>query len=385
MSLAEIRIDRRQQDVETLLALAQDKSKASRSKMVTAFAELFSEETRLLTDQDRSTMSDIVHQLINEVEEPVRRAIAERLSKAPDVPRDLVLDLANDTIDVAYPVLVHSDALRDEELIEIVQFRTMEHQVAIAVRPNIGERVSEVLVWTKNERVVSTLLENDTAQISDRSLGEVVDAAKDVESYREPLVRRKDLSPELAERLYWSVSAALREHLVARFDVDPTTLDDAIEGATVHVLRSEFGKHVNVTSPNPFAADASNSDVESLLYLVRQAQILDFVIRFSAVTHLRKPLIRRLIFETGGEGFAIACKAVGIPLSAFIEMFIFFRQGRLGEKIVERDEVPNAMAFYDQLEKKNALATANTWRRNEGYLNALRLVKGGREKTPKDQ
>jgi len=371
--------DPKTQDVQALLALAQDKSKATRSMMVTAFAELFSDEKRLLTDKDRSTMSDIVHQLIKQVEEPVRRAVAERLSKAPDVPRDLVLDLANDTIDVAYPILINSEALRDDELIEIVQYRTMEHQVAIARRPNIGKRVSEVLIWTKNEEVISNLLENDTAQISEESLGEVVDAARTVESFRQPLVNRKDLSPQLAEKLYWSVSAALREHIAERFDVDLTTLDDAIEGATVDVLRGDLGRGINVTSPLPLDTDVSDSDVESLLYLVRQAQILDFVSRFSALANLRAPLIRRLLFETGGEGLAIACKAVGIPQWAFIEMFIFFRQGRLGEKIVENDEVPNAMAFYEKLAKEDALATINRWRRNEGYLNALRLVKGEKD------
>ena len=375
----------KQQDVQALLALAQDKSKASRSMMVTAFTELFSDEKRLLTEKDRNTMSNIVHQLIKQVEEPVRRAVAERLSQAPDVPTELVLDLANDTIDVAYPILIHSKALCDAELIEIVQYRTMEHQVAIARRPNIGKRVSEALIWTKNEEVISNLLENDTAQISEESLGEVVDAAKTVESFRQPLVNREDLSPQLAEKLYWSVSAALSEYLTERFDVDLTILDDAIEGATVDVLRGDLGKSINVTSPLPLDTDVSDSDVESLLYLVRQAQILDFVSRFSVLTKLRAPLIRRLIFETGGEGFAIACKAVGISKSAFIEMFIFFRQGRLGEKVVENDEVPKAMAFYEKLGKESALATLNRWRRNEGYLNALRLVNDAKDTSQKNK
>ena len=138
----------RPDDVQNLLALAQDKSKSGRSMMIAAFTELCSGEERMLSARDRSIISDIVRQLLKEMEIPVRRAVAERLSRAPDASRELILALANDTIDVAYPILIHSEILQEDELIEIVLYRTMEHQVAIARRPHIGERVSGALVAT---------------------------------------------------------------------------------------------------------------------------------------------------------------------------------------------------------------------------------------------
>ncbi len=42
-----------------------------------------------------------------------------------------------------------------------------------------------------------------------------------VPGYQEPLVRRHDLSPELGRKLYWAVSAALRQDILEKFDPDP--------------------------------------------------------------------------------------------------------------------------------------------------------------------
>ena len=370
----------RPDDVQNLLALAQDRSKSGRSMLVAAFTELCSGEERMLSAQDRSIISDIVRQLIKEVEMPVRRAVAERLSRAPDASRELILALANDTIDVAYPILIHSEMLQEDELIEIVLYRTMEHQVAIARRPHIGERVSDALVATKNEEVITTLISNDSARISEQTFEHVIDQSKEVESFQEPLVRRKDLSPQLVEKLYWSVSVALREHIATRFKVDIAALDDAIEGATLEVLSEEYDALKYAPRPASPIEDTSKIDEESLRHLVRQGMIQDFVHRFSALTRLRTPLIRRLLFETGGEGLALACKAIGISEPTYAEIFILFRQGRLGDKSVKEDELTEAMQFYEEVKKEDAEAILRTWRRNEGYLNAMQLVGQSKDK-----
>ena len=158
-------------ELESLVKLARDKSRQSRSVLVVAINDLYSDEEQLLSDQDRAIMFDIIRRLIHEVEKSVRRTLAERLAERADVPEDLVLTLANDEIEVAHPILVNSEVLRDLELIEIVQHRTMEHQIAIAMRPKVSEQVSDALVETTNEKVITTLLSNQNAIISNRTMG----------------------------------------------------------------------------------------------------------------------------------------------------------------------------------------------------------------------
>ena len=59
----------------------------------------------------------------------------------------------------------------------------------------------------------------------------LVSESKRVDAYQNPLVRRPDLPPELAERMSWWVSAALRQKITGRFSLDLGELDDAIETA----------------------------------------------------------------------------------------------------------------------------------------------------------
>ena len=137
-------------------------------------------------------MVDIIRRLIHQVEISVRRVLAQRLAERPDAPADLVLTLANDEIEVAHPILLKSEVLRDPELIEIVQHRTMEHQVAIAMRPKVSEPVSDALVETKNERAITTLLSNQNAMISNRTMGHLVEQSAQIPNYQAPLINRQD-------------------------------------------------------------------------------------------------------------------------------------------------------------------------------------------------
>src|SRR3546814_17247944 len=57
----------------------------------------------------------------------------------------------------------------------------------------------------------------------------LVEESRRVDCYQEPLLHRHELSPDLARRMYWWVSAALREHFSRHFEIDPEALDDQLE------------------------------------------------------------------------------------------------------------------------------------------------------------
>ncbi|MHA1569732.1 MAG: DUF2336 domain-containing protein, partial [Alphaproteobacteria bacterium] len=124
-----------------LLDLARNKTLAAREELVETVSDLFFDDHRILSDHERSLMTDILRQLIHDVEMAVRRKLADRLADQPNAPHELVLTLANDEIEVAHPILLNSEVLHDVELIEIVRHRTLEHQLAIAMRRGVDEPV----------------------------------------------------------------------------------------------------------------------------------------------------------------------------------------------------------------------------------------------------
>ncbi len=193
-----------------LFDLARDNSISSRNQLVERLGDLYFEDNSA-NSAERDLMAEILRDLVRDVEKAVRTKLSRRLAADPNAPRELVSILANDDIEVAHPILVRSNALDDAELIEIIHERTVRHQKSIAGREAVSEAVTDALVETGETSVVETLLHNHGAEISNQTMTTLVDASKGIETYRGPLLDRSDLSPHLARRMYWWVSAALRE------------------------------------------------------------------------------------------------------------------------------------------------------------------------------
>ena len=360
-------------EYETLIDLAHDKSKQGRAVLVTAITQLYDGQGHGLTAQDRRMITEITVQLIKAVEASVRRSLADHFAERSDAPEDLVIALANDDIEVAHPVLLKSEVLHDAELIEIVRHRAMEHQVAIAMRPLVSERVSDALVETENDKVVTTLLENDGARISETTMEQLVETSRHKQSYQQPLVRRHDLPARLAKNLYWAVSAALREHILKNFEFDPDCLDDSIEVAVADAtIKDEDEMRRRQAQIEPH--DTTNDPNHALIRILRQGDIGRFLDEFTKLTRLRINTVRQILFKEGGECLAGACKAAGLDEEAFITIFLHFRQGRLGDHRIEADELSRAVCFYEQIEMDAARALVRRMNRDPDYLNAVRQI-----------
>jgi uncharacterized protein (DUF2336 family) len=78
-----------------LFELARDKTAQGRKALLATVRDLFLVRGDALSDRERFLMNDILRNLIKEVEDTVRRALAEQLAGGQDAPLDVVLSLAN--------------------------------------------------------------------------------------------------------------------------------------------------------------------------------------------------------------------------------------------------------------------------------------------------
>jgi len=367
----------RQATFEELLDLARDKSVAARTLLAETVSDLFFDETKVSTERERALMTDILRQLIHDVEMSIRCTLANRLADQSAAPRELVVELANDRIEVAHPILVRSDVLRDPELIEIIRHRTLEHQLAITIRRSVSEPVSEALIETTNVDVISSLLENPNAQISKAALDYLVEESKRVDRYQNPLLNRTDLPPEIAKRMYWWVSAALRKHILAKFSIDATELDESLEGAIRSFLGVNGHAVVNRRRPTELAEALYKAKVVTPQFLVRvlrEGEIPLFEALLAKIAGLRETLVRRFMFEPGGEALAIACRAVNIEKPIFATIFLLSRKARPGEQVVAPTELKDVLEFYDRLDFTAAKNMVHRWQRDPAYLDAIRRL-----------
>ena len=374
-------------DIGQLYQLARDKTIAGRKSLVNAVSDLFFDSHELLTDREKALMTDILRQLLHDMEMSVRRELAERLAKTENAPHELVITLANDKIEVAYQILRESELLLDTDLIEIIHHRTLQHQLAIAMRKTLNESVTDALTETGHEDVIKTMLENPDAKLSKTTMEYLVDQSKRVDSYQNPLLDRSDLEPELVKRMYWWVSAAMRQHIIANFDIDPTELDLSLE-ATAKNLIEEASTELNKISR---AAEIAGRLVEIdeispqlLVEVLRQGEVPLFEAMYAKLTGLRPKLVSRIVYEPGGEALAVACKAVGIDKPNFASLFMLTRKAHAKDKVISPRELTPVLEFFDNIKLESATVLLERWRRDPDYLDSIRALESPEGKDDKN-
>jgi uncharacterized protein (DUF2336 family) len=362
-------------NAEQLIALAREKSDQTREQLFEAMGDVFLERNTVLTLQERALITDILEKLIREVSRDIRHRLAVKLAEAPGTPRELAVLLANDEIDIASPILLKSRALADLDLIEVVRNRSTQHLLAIAMRRDLSTAVADALVESGEKDVIRTLLENHDARISRATMAYLVEQSKSVDEFQEPLVRRHDLPPELARRMCLWVSAAIRQSLLERFELSPSTLDDDLEP-----IAQEEAKRQETAERADAAVELAHSLGESrqltprlLMQTLRRGEVPLFEAMLAEMSALRPELIHRLCYEPGGQGLAIAARAVGLSREEFASVYLLTRKARPGAAVDPAD-LGRALDFFDRVSYGNAALVVGRWRRDPEYLYAIRSV-----------
>ncbi len=366
-------------EARRLFELAREKTKSGRASLYDAISDLFERRGEELDERERELMLEILRQLSREVEMSVRKKLASRLAKRTDAPYDLMVMLANDRIEVAHDILVESPIIRDAELIEVIRHRTSQHQLAVAVRKDISEDVSGALVDNGSEDVIVTLLNNPDAQISATVMEHLVEESRRVDRYQNPLVKRQDLPNRLAAKMCNWVSAALRMHIVENFDIDVHDLDDEIAQTVGEITKSDGDQSTDDDVVDTAAQklidklyDAGELSPRFAVKSLSQGQITLFELSIAKLTGLRIRLTRRIIYEPGGEGLAVACRAIGVDRAVFVSMYRLTRKSRPKLDDPTDEDIRRLVEFYDRISADDAQLVLRKWLRDPDYLAALR-------------
>lgn len=366
-------------DCEYLLELSRKKSKARRQMLSNIISDLFDEEGKTLTERENGMMRQILQKIVNDTEKQIRQAIRQKLKSIHQVPRELAQFLAGDGIEVAYSILSQSSLLEDEDLIELIRHRTLEHQLAVAVR-NSGsvantDDMAETDEEAEGENVLVTLLRNSGDEISAAAMEYIIDESKRVDSFRDPILRRDDLDPALAKRTSLWVSAALRKHITDKYGCDQPVLDTILEQAALDNMTPDKTEDNSQKKSERLVAEIlayGTSLTEIMIRALKDGEVTLFETIFQQQTGLRKSLAKRLLFEPGAEGLAIACKASGLTEAEFSTVAILTRMAQSGDQRANEQETQNAIKLFHNVKIETAREVVRLWRRNVDYQSALR-------------
>ena len=371
------------EDIRFLVGLARDKSVEGRKRLVAVVNDIFFADHSGLTDYERALITDILHRLISDLIEPVRQALAEQLGKDVAGNQRLIDALLQDDIEMAAPVLRTNEPWLDVELVEVIRHRALEHQLMQSMRRTKGDLVSDWGAGAGDSDFVKSLLDHGDGKVTDAAMAYLVEQAATVDGFQEPVLRRSDLSDRMAKRILLWILAALRQHLLERFDCDMTHLDDAVEAAAADLTAKIAEERASADGAATIRLakllrDGSMRPLSTLVQLLRQGEVGLFIAALGELTGLRLTLVRRLLFEPGGEGLMTACRAIGLDKPNAAAIFLLTRRARPGDWAVDPRELARAMSIFDRVEPAAAQGVVARWRRDPDFLCAIRTVEEAR-------
>jgi uncharacterized protein (DUF2336 family) len=287
-----------------------------RAVILRRVADLFVSTSGNRSSEQTALFDDVMHQLVREIETSARVCFAEYLAKSPAAPPRILRQLAlDDVIDVALPVLSHSEQLDETTLTEGARSKSQAHLLAISTRKVIPESVTDILVERGSREVVLRTAANPGASFSEFGYCS--------------LVRQSSSDDELAV-CTWSRSEIPRRHLLKLFADASDSLkrrlskEDPRKAARMAEIVTQAASQLQ-TQTRETSADFAKA--RSLIQSLNEAgklgetALLDFaiaekfaetVLALSVICDLPVSLVERALVEVRSEQVLILAKAVGL-------------------------------------------------------------------------
>jgi uncharacterized protein (DUF2336 family) len=358
-------------EITKLLTLAHDKSPSGKNKLFDDITDIFENNHQSLSTDERYLMSQILEQLLLNVETLVRQRLASRLATMRNVPAELIILLANDQIDVARPILDLSELLQDEDLIKIVLHRSLQHQLSIAGRKNIGSNVCRQLIATGNDDVVIKMLTNNDAKIDDVTLEKLVKQSRTRTKYQAPIIRRPELPPALAARMYSWVSKNLKETLLEVHSLNKNDIYSSLSEATMSLQKEDY-VNAKIKSNEENLIDklhkAGKLQPSFLMKSLNQGQVLLFELAFAKLVNISHEKIRHIIYDRGETSLAVACCAVNIDRSVFLTIYRLTRIARKLNPELPKEKIDVVFDLFEHLDARRAELRIHKWLADEARV-----------------
>ena len=289
-------LDEGQRAFSSFRVLNGEDNHAEREQLFRNMAQLFSYVSDRCDDEQVAQYDEVLCQLAELVEVEARIHVATLLAPLARAPGTVVVKLANDTIEVAKPLLEFSNVLSDDDLIDIITRQSEAHREAIAGRRQVAERVGEAIAEHGKTNSVIRLVRNANAELGPATL--------------EKLVERASEDPQLAEDLR------------GRGDIDWKSLRGEIDEASTKVLESlgEVEQHFD-----PVAAGKINAVVYNRMRNRAGFSGTDWKVAYNQVKALsdRKQLDDRALARFARFGYGHHCAAaLTVMLKIGPEVFV---------------------------------------------------------------
>ena len=208
-----------------------------RAKIVHRITELFAAGAADYSDDQIGLFDDVLMRVAATIELSARAALAKRLAREPRAPIKISRFLASDdAIDVARPVLEHSQRLDSDTLMATARTKSQQHLLAISRRNSLDEALTDVLVERGDKSVVLSTAGNPGARFSDNGYARLTTRSEGDDELAACVGLRRDIPRHHLMRLLVKASHTVRQKLEAANPSMSALIEDAVSEAAATVL-----------------------------------------------------------------------------------------------------------------------------------------------------
>lgn len=323
--------------VQQLAQLGAEKSSDKRLALLRSVADLYFARAIRPTLAEEYLFTEIANSVMRRLQPAQRPQVSEKLCESDRVPHELALTLASDAnIAVARPILARSPVLTEADILQLAEASSDDHLQAIATRPTLSWRVTDVLIDRGSNKVLRTVSGNAGAEVSETGLRRLVDRARHDDELCLSLADRGDLSPAVLEQLEAIVCERAAEQ---NNDDEPADAIAALRARAHALIAEELSRRrANISNTERIieavAARTLSLD-EGLATLLEGGRLLDVA---TVVAHFLR-FERNLVFQQIAAGdlntVLLAFRALDISFENLKATLALRARKRRGDKAAE--------------------------------------------------
>lgn len=292
----------------------------SRRDILRRLSDLFLTTSEQQSESDSSVFGEVMVQVASDAGEEARVELSGCIAERPNTPRNLALSLANDTINVAKPMLEHSPVISSQDLVAIARKHGSEHSLAIAKREVLDTAVTDVLVTDGDEPVLQTLAGNEGANFSPDGYKTLVVRADTNLDINDAISQREDLPSELRGQVTDNVDRGFSQQVDVKggLSLGDLMADGKADDDEFDPIDAYFRREIDHLHKSRCLTE------DSILRFVKAKDKASTAYAISRLMGLAPRMIGRILSRGGAFAVAIIVKAVGlsrIALDGLVELF----------------------------------------------------------------
>lgn len=287
-----------------------------RASILRRVADLFVSTSANLSSEQTALFDSVMHQLVDEIETSARVHFAEFLANSSAAPPRILRRLAlDDAIDVARPILSHSEHLDETTLAEGAKIKSQAHLLAISTRKVVPQSVTDILLERGDREVVLSTAGNPGASFSEFGYCSLVRRSSSDDDLAACTWSRSEIPRRHLLKLFADASDSLRQRLANEDPRKAIQMAEIVTRAASHLqtqtreMSAEFAKARDRVQS---LGDAGKLDEAALFGFASSGKFAETALALSVISDLPVGLAERALVEERSEQILVLTKAAGL-------------------------------------------------------------------------